>query len=257
MAGDWIKVEASTPSKPEIDALADILNVSVNEVIGGLIRLWIWADQQTLDGNAASVTKNAIDRHSGVSGFTDALLSPGVRWLKEHENGGFVFPNFSRHNGQTAKQRALTAKRVAESKKRKGNAASVTSALPREEKRREYKKDPLKSPTGDESVFDRFWESVHLKTGKEAARRAHSKAVARVAKQRGITKQQAADAICEAMALFAASPRAQPKDHSPIHPATWLNQGCYDDDPTAWDDRTPARRRINLDDYQPQEVGHS
>jgi hypothetical protein len=137
MAGDWIKIELTTPNKPEIDVLAELLNVGVNDVLGGLVRLWIWADQQTVDGNAHSVTKCAIDRHSGVTGLAEALLSPRVKWLIAHENGGFAFPNFERHNGQTAKRRALTAKRVSECKQRKGNAKVTPAALPREEKRRE------------------------------------------------------------------------------------------------------------------------
>jgi len=137
MAGDWIKIEAVTPGKPEVDMIAELLGVTVNEVIGGLVRLWIWADQQTIDGNARSVTKSAIERNSGVTGLADAMLHPAVCWLEADESGGFRFPNFERHNGQTTKQRALTAKRVAAHKQRKGNAPSVTSALPREEKRRE------------------------------------------------------------------------------------------------------------------------
>lgn len=139
MAGDWIKIENVTPSKPEIDVIAECLDLSVNEVIGGLVRLWIWADQQTLDGNAVNVTKSAIDRNSGVSGLAEVMLSERVRWLLKSETGGFIFPNFDRHNGQTAKTRALTAKRVATHKQRSGNALSVSSALPREEKRREEK----------------------------------------------------------------------------------------------------------------------
>ena len=67
MAGDWIKVELVTPDKPEIDLIADHAGVSINEAIGGLIRLWIWADQQTIDGNAVSVTKSAIDLLSAVA----------------------------------------------------------------------------------------------------------------------------------------------------------------------------------------------
>jgi len=139
MAGDWIKIETVTPGKPEIDAIADALGVSINEVLGGLVRLWIWADQQTRDGNAASVTKTAIDRHSGVTGFADAMLLPRVGWLESCESGGFRFPRFDRHNGQTAKARALTSKRVARHKAKKGNAGVTPGALPREEKRREEK----------------------------------------------------------------------------------------------------------------------
>jgi hypothetical protein len=234
MAGDWIKIEVVTPDKPEIDALAELLGASVNEVLGGLIRLWIWADQQTVDGNAASVTKSAIDRHSGVTGFADALLSPVVGWLSRGENGGFAFPNFNRHNGQTAKNRALTAKRVRECKQRKGNDKVTPRALPREEKRREDIKPPI-VPQGTERAFEQFWESVHVKTGRRTAEKAHAVAVKAVAVERKIPPQEAAAYILDRMQAFAKSPRAHPKDISPIHPATWLNQGRYDDDPAAWE----------------------
>jgi hypothetical protein len=62
-------------------------------------------------------------------------------WMAD-DGQSLTLPNFDRHNGKTAKTRAMTAKRVA-SHKAKSNAASVTSsvsdALPREEKRREEK----------------------------------------------------------------------------------------------------------------------
>lgn len=59
MAGDWIKFETTTPDKPEVDRIATVLDVDPDAVVGKLIRFWIWADQQALDGNAVSVTKNS------------------------------------------------------------------------------------------------------------------------------------------------------------------------------------------------------
>lgn len=134
MAGDWIKIEHATADKPEIHCMADRLNIEPEHVLGCLIRLWVWADQQTFEGNAASVTKITLDRISRVTGFADAMESAG--WLRS-ESGFVVFPNFDRHNGQTAKQRGLTAKRVARHKDKIGNAKVTLGALPREEKRRE------------------------------------------------------------------------------------------------------------------------
>lgn len=65
MASNWIKVEVITPDKPEIYHLAERLSLDPDAVLGKLIRLWVWADQQTIDGNAncnaVSVTKNAIE----------------------------------------------------------------------------------------------------------------------------------------------------------------------------------------------------
>lgn len=137
MAGDWIKVEVVTPDKPEVHQMADILQIDPDAVVGKLLRIWIWADQQTYDGNAHSVTKSLLDRITCVTGFADAMQQVG--WLT-FWNNGYTFPRFSRHNGKTAKRRAQAAKRV--ESHRKCNAESVTDPLQeryqrREEKRRE------------------------------------------------------------------------------------------------------------------------
>jgi hypothetical protein len=141
MAGDWIKVESVTPNKPEVFKIADLCDIEPEHAFGSLLCIWIWADQHTEDGNAVSVTRKLVDRTAGVSGFADAMEKVG--WLVIDTDGA-CFPNFDRHNGKTAKNRALTAKRVANHKLKSNdnsNDASVSSALPREEKRREEKED--------------------------------------------------------------------------------------------------------------------
>ena len=162
----WIKFETSTSEKPEVWAIAQVLGIDADAVVGKLLRIWTWFDTQTVSGNAPSVTKALLDSKVCVSGFCQAMISVG--WMIE-EDGVICLPNFDRHNGKTAKNRALTSKRVAEHKasnakvtKRvtknfeKGNAPSVTSALPREEKRREEnnKEIPPLSPKGERSGFD-------------------------------------------------------------------------------------------------------
>ena len=139
MAGDWIKVEHVTPDKPEVWAMAERLGIDADAVVGKLVRIWIWADQQTHDGNARSVTKALLNRVSGVTGFAEAMIDVG--WLKAEETG-LVFTNFERHNGHTAKKRSLSAKRV--EAHRASNATVTPEALheryksaTREEKRRE------------------------------------------------------------------------------------------------------------------------
>lgn len=159
MAGDWIKVETTTPDKPEVIAMAEILGIDQDAVFGKLMRIWIWADAQTIDGNAGgngvSVTFAFLDRCTCVTGFGAALEKVG--WLIRSEDGRLTFPNFSRHNGSTAKTRALTARRVALHKKgnAKSNAESVTSAhpnaLPREEKRRDNKEIATHTRESDKS----------------------------------------------------------------------------------------------------------
>lgn len=121
MAFAWIKIEDSTPDKPEVWKMAERLAIDADAVLGKLVRIWIWADQQTLDGNAASVTRALLDRCAGVTGFADAMIAVG--WLKATEDG-VSFLHFERHNGETAKKRALTRRRV--ERHRSCNADSVT-----------------------------------------------------------------------------------------------------------------------------------
>lgn len=128
MAGDWMKIELELPDKPEVHAMAGMLNIDPDAVVGKLIRVWQWFDKHTTDGNAYGVTYLLLDRITNVTGFSEAMVFVG--WL-EQKDKILHMPKFDRHTSQSAKTRASTAKRVAKSR----NAESVTESLP--EKRRE------------------------------------------------------------------------------------------------------------------------
>lgn len=113
MAGDWIKVEVTLPDKPEVVRMAKMLGVDQDAICGKLLRIWAWADQNTINGTLIPVTCDFIDRATYCPGFSNAMKEVG--WL-EGEDGGLTFPRFDRHNGQTAKQRADTNRRVAKSR---------------------------------------------------------------------------------------------------------------------------------------------
>ncbi len=144
MAGDWIKFEVATSDKPEVWAIAGQLGIDPDAVVGKLLRVWAWFDQHTTDGNAPSVTSALLDRCVGVTGFCKAVTLAG--WMVD-DGSTISLPNFDMHNGETAKKRCQTAKRVA--KHKKGNApynAKVTqpalpNALPREDTREDTRED--------------------------------------------------------------------------------------------------------------------
>lgn len=167
MAASWIKIEVITPDKPEIYLISEKLNIDPDMVLGKLIRLWVWADQQIAISNADGVTnkerngygcnasvlnKIAIDRIAFMPGFADALIHAG--WLKQ-DGDLLYFNNFEKHNGKNSKKRALTNDRVNKSRdlKRAGNAKdnpkrnadNVTplnqKALPEEEKEEDVKRE--------------------------------------------------------------------------------------------------------------------
>ena len=152
MAGDWIKWSKGLNKRREVLAVSSRLNTSPAHVAGLCMIFWEWLDDnvaeaQIDDNGNAVVTLGAlqpsfIDAIVGVSGFAAALSAEG--WLHQR-SGSLVVPNYSRHNGQTAKDRALTAERVAKHRGKKCNGESVTpvtvAALP--EKRREEDKGSL------------------------------------------------------------------------------------------------------------------
>ncbi|MCE3019062.1 MAG: hypothetical protein ACK56W_24850 [Pirellula sp.] len=128
----WIKVDTSLPDKPEVFRISELLKIDRDTVVGKLLRIWAWADTHTCGGqtNATCVSTKLLDAIAHQEGFSNAMEKAG--WLI-CTSDGFSFPNFERHNGATAKSRALTAKRVAAHSKRT-NAELTIDALAREEK---------------------------------------------------------------------------------------------------------------------------
>lgn len=129
MRRPWIKIEVSTPDKPEICTIASRLRLDEDAVVGKLVRLWSWAELNAINPNDLGVTKEFLDKLCGKKGFTDALMHAG--WLEELD-GKLMFPNFARHNGNASKVRGLTARRVELHRHRnaKKNVRRVTKPEP-------------------------------------------------------------------------------------------------------------------------------
>lgn len=194
MAGDWIKFDVTTPDKPEVVRMAAALGIDQDAVVGKLLRVWAWADQNTItcngESNAVTVTSSFLDRLTFCAGFAEAMKSVG--WLVGGE-GEFTFPNFDRHNGKTAKDRALTNRRVAKNRvgNAKSNAASVTSVTepslekPLPEKRREDKEQEI-SATGVPPAAPRRQSSVPVDDIVDA----YNSTLTRLAKVRSVTPKR-------------------------------------------------------------------
>ncbi len=135
MAGDWIKVEHATATKPEVSMAAELLGISRREMVGLLLDYWIWLDSnldESCNGLVTQVSRRSMEDIMHCPGF--AAVLERMKWAYfDDEERVLTVVNWERHNGSTAKTRASTNKRV----KRLRNAATVTEALP--EKRREEK----------------------------------------------------------------------------------------------------------------------
>ena len=88
------------------------------------------------------------------------------------------------------------------------------------------------------TAFDDWWSIWPSKTQKVAARKAYEKALQRIVDENLAGDEKPPDWLLERTQAFARSDKAK-GDFCP-YPATWLNQGRYEDDPREWgDDRTP------------------
>ena len=152
MADFWIKIEKSTPDKPEIFEIAEILGIDPDAVLGKLIRVWAWMDSNSANGHIKSVTNVLVDRVSMSQGFADAMKTVG--WL-----GDGMIPNFDRHLGESAKKRAKDAerKRLSRDNSDKCPQKSVTESgldKSREDKSKESNKTKVKSPKAQKIKFN-------------------------------------------------------------------------------------------------------
>lgn len=144
MASDWIKVEMSTMDKPEVRRIARVLGIDRDAVVGKLVRLWAWFDQNTVDGHVDGVVSTDVDDICGQAGFAAAVADVG--WIEcDDEAERVSLPNFDRHNGQTAKTRASKSRRQSEWRRKRDadvdapvdrpvDASVSTSPSTREEK---------------------------------------------------------------------------------------------------------------------------
>ncbi len=155
MAMDWIKMRCNLWDDPRVGGLVEATDTSEATVIGGLYWLWATADQHTANGSMPNVSLKHIDRKTGISGFGAALVAIG--WVVVGEAGGLSVARFDEHNGESGKQRAMTAKRVAAHrathKNGKSNGDAVTKTIhDRElEQEQEQEEDLKAKATGQQA----------------------------------------------------------------------------------------------------------
>lgn len=118
----------------------------------------------------------------------------------------YVF-NKSKKNSEAAKSRWNKEKEICER-----NAPTPTPTP--------TKKERGKPLSQEHDGFDEFWSAAPRKTGKDDAIRAYAKA------RRNVD----ARTLIEAMGRYAEERRGQDPQYTK-HPATWLNKGCWKDEP--------------------------
>ncbi|MBL7133989.1 MAG: hypothetical protein ISS78_07825 [Phycisphaerae bacterium] len=115
MAGDWIAWTKGLTLKREVIAIANRLGLDRRVAACLCMEAWEWADSNTTDGHAESVTSVTLDAVTGVTGFGQAMLDVG--WLLEDARG-IIFPRWERWNAESAKKRLQNAERKRQQRQR-------------------------------------------------------------------------------------------------------------------------------------------
>ena len=120
----WIKLQTSLPKSAKLLVLAEVLRVKRAEALGLAMEWFCWLDEQCTDGSTG-MTPRMVNEVIGHKRFADGLVAIG--WAELDAEGRVCVVDFDAHNGQSAKTRAMTAKRMAAGRlSKKCDAESVT-----------------------------------------------------------------------------------------------------------------------------------
>lgn len=106
MAREWIKWMKGLAGRSEIRAIARTLGITRHAAAGHFMAMMDWADDETTDGTMPGITLADIDDAAGLVGFGKSLVDQG--WAAADDRG-ITLLRFKRHNGETAKKRAVDA----------------------------------------------------------------------------------------------------------------------------------------------------
>lgn len=102
------------------------VTVTQSSVIGALAMLWLIADRNAKDDILENVSLSDIDSMVELPGFAAACVEVG--WLKEI-GGSTQVVDYSEHNGDTSRRRAMAAKRQAAWRERHSVTVTDSNAL--------------------------------------------------------------------------------------------------------------------------------
>jgi hypothetical protein len=170
MAGEWIPIDITLGSKPEVQELVDLTGQPVEVVVYRLLQLWGWASLNSADGTARATAARLARICGGDESFWLAVESVG--WIAFSGDSVTISKWGDRFSG-AAKARAVDRKRKNPAK---GDTfRKVSGKIPNEggrnleetrttgEERREEKRiiNTNTAPSGSRSAPDSIsWDSV-------------------------------------------------------------------------------------------------
>ena len=241
---NWLKVKDDLHEEPEVLEMARRLKTRPEHVVGYCIRFWGWVSRNCHDGTVTNVTLESLESVLTLPHFLSMMCDVGwLEYVESTSGTSIIIPNFDRHLSQSAKRRALEARRQAAYRVTQASQKRHADTVTREEKRREENITP-KPPSGASAHFDQFWSIVPKKVAKATARKSYDRSVKRIRLEKPDLEDVHAY-LRSRMAAYANSEVA--KTEFCCNPSTWLNGGRWDDDDSAWTRSAPQEPEVRYE----------
>ena len=255
----WIKMRTDLRTHPKVVRISSALKADTLRTLGGLLSVWSLFDAHSHDGQLAGYTTDLVDELIGWPGFAGQMKAVG--WLESASAEGLqtlVIPRFDQHNGTSAKRRSMDAERKQTVRKMSASKADIERTKSGPDKIREEYSTPIvpkgtdpdtdssnppsdsdtvaqhetpppeKKKGGRAALAQQIYDLYPRKVGRTAALRAIERLLAK-----GTVPPEDLLVTVRNYAKATATWEAGDRTYIP-NPATWFNQGRYDDDPREW-----------------------
>ncbi len=268
----WIEVHQSLREHRKMFACAEMLNLSRKEMIGTLISLWLWALDNTRNGNLDGVSIRTIASvcdwpEKKADKLVDALRTTG--WIDTSPDGCLSIHDWTDYAGKLIERREKDRERKQRTKRKPLDGSRISSGNPAEildnsvatvpNRTLPYHNRTNSNTDGDKNTdctgvpdgapvrfdgkhFTVFWDAYPCKIGREAAWDAW----------RGINPDKATvEKIMSALASWKASERWQ-EDKGRYIPrgAKWLSEGYWRSPPELMQKENNSGRELDSDEAE-------
>jgi hypothetical protein len=252
---DWCRLWHDAPDDPKWRLIARKANVRVGDVWAVWTRMMVRASASTERGSITGwddeVEAVALDfEPDAVAAIRESMQG---RVLDGDKLAGWSKRQPKRERAEDDSSERVRAHRERQKAQETANLDDVTpcnatqrTETPRLDEIRLEKKEktPARKRAGYDSDFEDWWKVYPHKVGKDAAAKAYHKALTRTDSQTLLAKAQA----------FAAEQSGKDPQYI-AHPATWLNQGRWMDEPAKPKTEhvsgvPPARREVTPAEWE-------
>lgn len=251
----WIQIHQQLKDHRKLLATADELEIEPAHMLGLLVSFWLWALDNTPSGSLEGISDRMIARAAQWNGepgkFVEAMAHAGL--LDEEPDGSLALHDWYEYTGKLIDQREAEKNRsrrrraaaaASQSTDRRTTAGQTEEQPPDDRKKTAGRVDqtiqdqstpdkttqegdlppnpPEPKQDAQERRFSEFWQQYPKKVGKKAALTSW---------KRVKPDAELFERIMQAVALAKASDQWRREGGRFIpNPATWLNQGRWDDE---------------------------